>query len=496
MSIQDGAIQGNDLGGGGARLGRLLGFVLGPAIAAAICFVGPPEGLSQQAWITIALLALMVVWWVSEAVPIAATALLPILVLPSLQIMPAADAAAPYADPVIYLFIGGFMLAAAVEKWNLHARLALGIAGLVGGKPIALVGGFLLAGGLLSMWISNTATALILTPVAIGVARAMSLNGRPDPVLGGALVLAVAYAASIGGIGTPIGSPTNLVAMSYLERNGLSLSFTQWMSIAVPLMFVMLAAAFCVLGAQVAFFSKSRAPANGSAVIQEAYRALGPMTQPELRVLLVFTTVAVLWITRELYTQLPGLERINDTAVALAGALALFLIPSGDKAQRSKPLLDWPTAERIPWGIALLFGAGLSMAEAMEATGVTEWLGANLTWLGGYTPFVIVLAIVAVTVFASELASNVATLSAFLPVVGGVAAATGMDPLLLVFPAAMGASLAFMLPIGTPPNAIAYATGLPSMRRMITLGIGLNIIAIAAIGAIATLLGPIVLGSL
>lgn len=483
-----------DLRNTGGGLGGRIGLVLGPALATLLLALGPPDGLSPKAWIVIALLALMVVWWISEAVPIAATALLPIFILPTFGVTSAADAAAPYADPIIFLFIGGFMLAAAVERWNLHARLALGVAGALGGRPVALVGGFILASGLLSMWISNTATALILTPIALGVARSMSVDGRINPAFGGALVLAVAYAASIGGIGTPVGSPTNLVAMSYLERNGLDISFTQWMTLAVPLMALMLLATFAILAVQV-MLAKVRGPANGAAVIGEAYRALGPMTQPEWRVLVVFGLVALAWITRELWGDIPGLDKINDTGIALAGAVVMFLLPSGDKTEPSRALLDWPTAERIPWGIALLFGAGLSMAEAMEATAVTEWLGANISWLGAYAPFVIILAIVALTVYASELASNVATLSAFLPIIGAVAMATGMDPLMLAFPASMGASLAFMLPIGTPPNAIAYATGQPSMSRMIGTGFWLNLIAIGAITAITQALGPIVLGA-
>ncbi|MDX2238225.1 MAG: DASS family sodium-coupled anion symporter [Hyphomonadaceae bacterium] len=475
-----------------AALGGRAGLIAGPLAAGAMLALGPPAGLSGAAWLTLALLALMVIWWVSEALPVAATALLPLCVLPSFGVVSARDAAAPYADPIVFLFIGGFMLAGAVEKWGLHKRLALGVAGALGDRPIALVGGFLLSAGLLSMWISNTATALILAPIALGVAQVVSGGRDLDRVCGAGLVLAVAYGASIGGIGTPIGSPTNLVAMSYLERNGLSLTFTQWMALATPLMIVMLLAAFAILGLYVALRG-APAAAGGGGVIRAAYRALGPMTAPEMRVLGVFALVALLWMTRELYSALPGLGAINDTAIALAGAVVLFLLPSGDQERPSAPLLDWATAERIPWGIALLFGAGLSMADAMEATGVTQWLAQNLTWLDGYAPLVVIAAIVVLTVFVSELASNVATLSAFLPIVGGIAAATGIDPLLLVFPACMGASLAFMLPIGTPPNAIAYATGLPSMRLMISLGLALNVIGVVAISAISAALGPMIL---
>jgi sodium-dependent dicarboxylate transporter 2/3/5 len=475
-----------------AALGGALGLAAGPGVAALMLALGPPDGLSGEAWFTLALLALMVVWWVSEAIPVAATALLPLWALPSFGVASARDAAAPYADPIVFLFIGGFMLAAAVEKWGLHRRLALGVAGALGERPVALVGGFLLASGLVSMWISNTATTLILAPIALGVARVLSRDGDLDRVYGAGLVLAVAYGASIGGVGTPIGSPTNLVAMSYLERNGMALSFMQWMALATPLMAVMLLAAFAIVGGYVASRG-ARAQSGGGEIIRDSYRALGAMTQPELRVLAVFGLVAILWMTREAYSALPGLGGVTDTAIALCGATILFLAPSGDAARPGAPLLDWSTAERIPWGIALLFGAGLSMAEAMEATGVTQWLADNLTWLSAYPAVFVIAAIVLLTVFVSELASNVATLSAFLPIVGGVAAATGIDPLLLVFPACMGASLAFMLPIGTPPNAIAYATGMPSMRLMLGLGLMLNIVSVIAVSASSALLGPLIL---
>jgi solute carrier family 13 (sodium-dependent dicarboxylate transporter), member 2/3/5 len=467
-----------------------IGLLLGPGLALLVWLVGPPEGLTPQAWALLCVMILVVVWWVSEAIPVAASALIPLVALPLFGIAKPAEAAAPYADPIIYLFVGGFILAMAVERWGLHKRLAYGVVGVVGAGPKALVAGFLIAAGAISMWISNTATTLILIPIAMGAVRALALDGEPDPALGRALALAVAYAASIGGVGTPIGSPTNLVAVGYMEKEGLSLGFGQWMILGVPLVVVMLAAAWLVLTPGV---KAQGDPARAKAVIADAQAALGKITPAETRVMIVFGLVALGWIFRlPLSDAVPALKGLSDMQIAMAGVLALFLIPSG--AKKGGALMDWATAERIPWGVALMFGAGLSMAAAMETTGVTAWLGEVLGFLRDWPPLLILLLLVAVTVMVSEVASNVATLTAVLPVVGAVAQATGMAPLYLIFAAAMGASLAFMMPMGTAPNAIAYATGFPTIGRMIRTGIVLNVLAIGLIVTVVQVFGPVVLG--
>lgn len=431
----------------------------------------------------------MVAWWVSEAVPVAATALLPLVVLPMVGAGDPREAAAPYADPIIFLFIGGFMLAASVERWGLHRRLALGFLARVGGSPPAILAGFMGVTALLSMWISNTAATLMLVPIALGVAKTLARDGTAPSALGGALVLGVAYAASIGGIGTPVGSPTNLVAIAYLERQALTISFTDWMAAAVPLMLVVLALAWVVLAAPLKQAGKPERGDFAALVAAERDR-LGPMSRGELRVLLLFAAVALCWMTRPLLQELPGLAGLNDTGIAVAGAIALFLVPGGDGSR----LMDWPTAERIPWGIALLFGGGLAVAAAMDSTGVTAWLGSSLGWMALLPVILVVAGITAIVLFSSEVASNTATLSAFLPVVGGVAAATGIAPLTLLFPATMAASLAFMMPIGTPPNAIAYATGLVSLSRMLSVGLLLNLLTVVAIVASSTWLLPLIFG--
>jgi solute carrier family 13 (sodium-dependent dicarboxylate transporter), member 2/3/5 len=485
-----------------SRLTRI-GLWLGPALFIALGLIAPPQGMTATGMSTLALLIWMVVWWISEAVPIAVTALLPLALLPILGAATGAQAAAPYADEIIFLFIGGFILALAIERWNLHTRIALALAALIGSQPRALIGSFVLASGLISMWISNTATALMLMPTAIGVANAMHVEGKTDPRFGGALVLAVAHAASIGGIGTPIGSPTNLIAMSYLERTGLSLSFLQWMQMAVPMMGIMLIAAWLVLS-----WDFRRMPADGLAaqdVIGDARRRLGAMCTPEWRVLMVFLLVAFAWMLRPLINQLPALKSLSDTGIAIIGVVLLFVIPAGKQSTNSTSqpseaaidrakLMTWAHAERLPWGVALLFGGGMSVAEAMKANGVTEWLGQAMVQLGTLNPFVILLLVVLITMVVTEFASNVATLTAILPVIGAFSAAAGLPPLVLAFAASMAATLAFMMPIGTAANAIAFGTGKLTIGYMLRVGFILNIVSILTITIVTQLLAPLVLG--
>lgn len=474
--MTDEDIAGEDTGFG--RVGRWIGLVLGPALAIGLQFLPPPEGLSPEAWRVVSLAALMVVWWVTEAIPIAATALVPLAALPLLAGVSMKDAASPYADPIVFLFIGGFILAASVERWRLHERIALSIASVAGGRPVALVAGFMLASMLISMWISNTATTLMLAPIAIGAARAMSGGGKPDLALGGALTLGVAHAATIGGIGTPVGTPTNLIAIAFFELAGEPIAFIDWMSRAIPIMLLMMPIAWLLLCWPLFGKGRERYAAIG-AIVKDALKALGPITRPEVRIGIVFGLVAFAWMTRTELVKLPGLGALTDTGVAIAGALLLFFVPSG--RERSEKLIDWKTAERIPWGIAILFGGGLSLAAGMEATGLAQWIGEWIGGLDGLSAFALVALLVVTTILVSELASNVATLTSMLPVVAAVATATGTPLQQLAFPVALAASFAFMLPVATAPNAIAYSSGLLTLKRMLAVGFGLNIAAIVLI---------------
>jgi sodium-dependent dicarboxylate transporter 2/3/5 len=441
--------------------------------------MAPPDGLSLEAWRVVSLAALMVVWWVTEAIPISATALLPLAALPLIGAASIREASAPYADPIVFLFIGGFMLAACVERWRLHERIALSIASVAGGRPIALVGGFMAASALISMWISNTATTLMLAPIAIGAARAMSADDGPDLALGGALTLGVAHAATIGGVGTPVGSPTNLIAIAFFERAGEPIAFIDWMARAVPMMLLMLPLAWLLLCLPL-FGRRAHARFDAiGALMREALAKLGRIGAPEVRIGVVFALVALAWMTRTELVKLPGLAALTDTGIAIIGALALFFIPSG-RAQGEK-LIDWKTAERIPWGIAILFGGGLSLAAAMEATGLAAWIGDWIAALDGVSALGLVAVLVVATILVSELASNVATLTSMLPVVAAVASATDAPLQPLAFPVAIAASFAFMLPVATAPNAIAYSSGVVTLKRMLAVGLGLNLGAVVLI---------------
>ena len=459
---------------GFGRTGRLIGFALGPALVIGIQLMAPPEGVSAEAWWVVSLIALMVTWWVTEPIPISATALLPLFVLPMIGATSMGDAAAPYADPIVFLFIGGFILAASVERWRLHERIALSIAARAGGRPVMMVAGFMTASALISMWISNTATTLMLAPIAIGAARALSPDGKPDLALGGALALGVAHAATIAGIGTPVGTPTNLIGIAFLERAGEPIAFVDWMVRAIPLMLIMLPLAWLFLCWPLFGKKHARYEAAG-AVVKDALAKLGRISTPEIRIGVVFGATALLWIFRVLLNEVPGLGGLTDTGIAIFCALLLFFIPSGRGG--SEKLIDWPTAERIPWGIAILFGGGLSLAGAMEATGLAEWIGAQISAMDTLSALGLVAMLVVATILISELASNVATLTSMLPIVAAVAAASGGPLMPLAFPVTIAASFAFMLPVATAPNAIAYSSGLVTLKRMLVVGFGLNIAA-------------------
>ena len=467
---------------GFGRVGRWVGLIVGPALALGLQLIPPPEGLSPEAWRVVSLAALMVVFWVTEAIPISATALLPLAALPLVAGVSTGDAASPYADPIVFLFIGGFILAACVERWRLHERIALSIASVAGGRPVALVGGFMLASMLISMWISNTATTLMLAPIAIGAARAMTGGDKADLALGGALTLGVAHAATIGGVGTPVGTPTNLIAIAFFERAGEPIAFIDWMGRALPILLLMMPIAWLLLCWPL-FGRKAHGRFDAiGAVVKDALKALGPVTRPEARIGIVFALVALAWMARTELIKLPGLSSLTDTGIAIIGALALFFIPSG-RANGEK-LIDWKTAERIPWGIAILFGGGLSLAAAMEATGLAAWIGDWIAGLDGVSAFALVALLVVTTILVSELASNVATLTSMLPVVAAVAAATETPLQPLAFPVALAASFAFMLPVATAPNAIAYSSGMVTLKRMLAVGFGLNVAAIILILAL------------
>jgi sodium-dependent dicarboxylate transporter 2/3/5 len=462
--------------GGAARIGLLLG----PGLAVLIALAPVPDGLTRGGMLVAAILVLMAVWWSTEAVPIAVTSLLPLGLLPLTGVATLREIAAPYADQVVLLLLGGFIIAIGIEKWNLHLRIALNVLKVSGARLKLLAAGFMLATALLSMWISNTATTLMMAPIALSVALAAGGGTK----LAGALLLGIAYAASIGGLATPVGTPTNLIAMGWLRENaGIEISFRQWMMFGLPIVALMLPAAWLIVIR--GLISLPGASAAARDVISEAHQRLGRITRPEARVALVFAGVALAWILREQIVLIPVFAGLTDMGVAILGAIAMFLVPHGsrDPAQRQAgwALLTWDDARTLPWDVVLLFGGGLSLAAGVQASGLAAWLGALLAGLGAVPAIVMLLTLIAIIIFLTEIMSNVAAVTTFLPVLGALALAIGADVQSLVIPVAMAASCAFMLPIATGPNAVVFGLRQFAIGRMIRTGLWLNLASIAII---------------
>lgn len=464
-----------------------IGLVLGPALALLLLLFSPPDGLDPAGWHTAAVGLWMAVWWITEAIPISATALLPLVLFPLLGVNSIDAAASPYANPLIFLFLGGFLIALAMQRWNLHRRIALQTIRAIGTTPTALVVGFMAASAFLSMWVSNTATAMMMLPIGLSVINLVKqANQTPqEPVPSGAssfgplLMLSIAYACSIGGVGTLIGTPPNaLLAGFFGETYGLDIGFARWLLVGLPVVLLALPLAFFVL--RLTFPLTLKEIPGGRALIVQQLREMGPMAKPEKIVAGVFALVAVLWITRPLLDNyVPGL---SDAGIAMAGALLLFILPA--RWSKGVFILNWTWAKRLPWGVLLLFGGGLSLASAISTTGLAEWIGQALTAVHALPVVVIMLAVSATVLFLTELTSNTATAAAFMPIMASVAIGIGQNPLLLAVPAALAASCAFMLPVATPPNAIVYGSEELTIPQMAKAGIGLNLLCLFLIVAV------------
>jgi solute carrier family 13 (sodium-dependent dicarboxylate transporter), member 2/3/5 len=469
------------------------GLLLGPALFAMLLSLPAPAGMEPAAWRTTAVAVLMAAWWISEAVPIPVTALLPLALFPVLGIAGATAAAAPYANPVVFLFLGGFLIAIAIERCGLHRRLALAILRAVGTRPVNLIGGFMLGTAFLSMWISNTATVLMMLPMALSVIALVDREageGGVDPHFALALLLGLAYAANIGGMGTLIGTPPNALLAGFMSESlGVEIGFGEWMLLGVPLVAVALPLCWLLL-VRVVYPVRVGSIAGGGEVIRREARGLGPVSRAEWTVGIVTAATAAAWILRPLLEGVaPG---INDTGIAIAGGVLLFLVPVDWR--RGEFPLTWKAAERLPWAVLILFGGGLSLAAAIQQTGLAEWIGGALEGIGAWPLVLVVLAITVVVVFLTELTSNTATAASFLPVVAALAAGIGAAPLQLAVPTALAASCAFMMPVATPPNAIVYGSERVTIPQMARAGLWLNFLLIALITAAAFLLLPRVLG--
>ncbi|VXC34503.1 Sodium-dependent dicarboxylate transporter SdcS [Pseudomonas sp. 8Z] len=462
-----------------------VGLVLGPVLLLLCLFTEPPNGLSEAAWATVGLTLLMATWWSTEAIPIPATSLLPILLIPALGIDSLNAATAPYANPTIYLFLGGFVIGLAMERWNLHKRIALMTLLAVGSKPSRQVAGFMLATAFLSMWVSNTATTIMMLPIGLSVvgllADEQGASAAERKRFATSLLLAIAYAASIGGIATLIGTPPNALLAAFLAENyDVQIGFGQWMLIGLPVASLMLVFTWWWL-TRGGFALSSH---DSNALIRQELDGLGPLSRGEKLVALVFVATALAWVFQPLIVGLvPG---VNDTSIAIAAALALFIIPVD--ADKRVFLMDWESASKLPWGVLLLFGGGLTLAAVIGNTGLAAWIAQGLGSLGALPTLAMIGLVVLVIIFLTEVTSNTATAAAFLPLLGALAVSQGMPAELLAIPAAIAASCAFMMPVATPPNAIVFGTGHMRIQSMIKAGFALNLFGVVLVTLLSYLL--------
>ena len=455
----------------------------------------PPETMPLSAWHTAIAAILMAIWWCTEAVHVSVTAIVPLAIFPLLGIGDIKTVAAPYANPIIYLFMGGFVIALAVEKWDLHKRIALTILTSVGKSGPAIVGGFMLASAIISMWVMNTSTTLMLLPIGVSVVKIVSesadeLNDAQKHNFQLAVLLGIAYSATIGGMATIVGTAPNAFFVGFMKENGFTeIGFGQFMLVGFPLTLVMLPLAWFAI-THIVFpikFSTSDATRNH---LYKLRADLGLMSIAEKRVSVVFASAAFLWMTRPLLNMLSIFSGLSDAGIAMIAATILFLIPSANK--NDPYLMKWETMSKLPWGLLILFGGGLSLASSVAQTGLADWIGESLVVLGGAGTIVLVIVITTLIAFLTELTSNTATTGTFLPVVAALAIGISVDPLIFALPATLAASCAFMLPVATPPNGIVYGSGYIRIPEMVKAGFVLNIIGIVVLSILALIVAPIV----
>lgn len=473
-----------------------LGLLLGPISFLLIYFLVDSRGLTPEALAMLALAAWMAISWITEAIPIAATAILPLIFMPLLGILPIADVSSNYMHPTVMLYMGGFLLATGIEKWNLHRRIALNIINLLGTDLRRIVMGFILATGILSMWISNSATSLMMLPIGLAVVNQFkdqlgSSNTGIAERLGKNIMLGIAYGASIGGVATLIGTPTNtIVAAVVKDLYGYAIGFNEWMLFGLPLSLFLLFLSWYYLVSKANPLPKNFSLTDGKSIISLQLKALGKVSMEEKSVMIVFGLVCFAWITRSFLLQ-PLLPELNDTIIVLTGVVLLFVLPSSSGEDR---ILDWKTAEQIPWGVLILFGGGLALAEGFQSTGLAEWIGQKFTLLEGVGFFLLLLIIVASVNFLTEITSNVATASMLLPILASVALKLDLHPFGLMVGATLAASCAFMLPVATPPNAVVFGSGYLRIRDMAGAGFWLNVISIFLVTLMVYFVLPLVWG--
>ena len=469
------------------------GFLFGVISAVVVLLFPTPESLSYEAHKTAALFLLMGVWWATEAVPVPVTALVPLATFPVLGIVDIQAAANPYANKTIYLFFGGFLLATAIQKWDLHKRIALFVLENVGSNGASLVLGFMVTAALISMWVMNTATTIMLLPIGLAVITVVKetvkgLSEEETENFQLSLLLGIAYGATIGGMSTLIGTGPNGMLAAFMSDNyNLDISFVDWMKVGVPLSAVMLPSSWLIL-TRVIYPVKFETSQETTDLLATMKQELGSFDGPEVKVFFVFVATALAWMFRTVIDDIPGLTGLSDAGIAMISALFLFLLPSGHEEKKG-PLLEWQDAqENVPWGLLVLFGGGLSLANAVQSTGLAIWIGNLIP--SGISIVLIVILVVTLIIFLTELTSNMATTATFLPVVAALAIQSEFDPILVTAAVALAASCAFMLPVATPPNAIVFGSGLIKVPQMAKAGFLLNVLGIIVVSFVAAISVP------
>lgn len=467
-----------------------LSLLLGPLVFGGMQVLGGPDTMGDQAFQVLCVTAWVAIWWITEAIPIAITALLPIILFPLTGALSISDTTEAFGHKYIFLYLGGFLLAIAIEKWNLHKRIAINIINLIGSNVNTIILGFMAATGFMSMWISNTATSVMMLPIGMAVISQFKKDDSGETAdaqfIGKALMLAIAYSASIGGFATLIGTPPNLVLAGVLEETyGVKISFLDWMKIGLPISVILMLGCWVYLTRFAFRFEQKEFP-GGRTEIKNMLVRLGKMSYEEVVVLWVFAFTAILWISRSFIEKY--IPAIDDTIIAMVGGTLLFILPAGDK----KPIIEWKECINIPWGIILLFGGGMALAKGFSDTGLAEWIALQLGQMNGLSLFLLILILVASINFLTEITSNLATTAMLLPVLAPMAMAFDLHPYMIMVSVTIAASCAFMLPVATPPNAVVFGSGHLRIPDMMKAGVWMNLVSIVLVTLFTYFLLPFI----
>lgn len=470
---------------------KIFGLIAGPLLFALVIIISPEAFLNPAAWKVIGIAVWMVVWWITEAAPIAVTALLPIVLFPLTGIFTIDEATAPYANKIIFLFMGGFLLGLGMERHNLHKRIALRLIKLTGTNPNGIILGFMLTTAFISMWISNTATTVMMLPIALSITGLLGIDqtsGKGQRRFALALMLGIAYAANIGGTATIIGTPPNVAWIGFMsDMLDYEVTFAKYLTIGLPICLIMLTVTYLLI-TRVLYPSRISNLSESSRVIEEQLQEMGAMSKAEKRVAVIFVSTALAWILRGSINSWLDTNFLNDTIIAIAGGILMFITPLNLK--KSQFLLEWEYTKKLPWGILLLFGGGLTLAKAMEKSEIVQTVGNSIAGTGDIAPILLIAGLTTFMLFMTELMSNVALTVIFVPVVIGISQSLGVNPMYLTLPVTLAASYAFMMPISTPPNAIVFSSGMIRMKDMMRAGVLLNVIAIILLVILSQTLIP------